>query len=103
MNIRFKTDPSFQGSGGKSSASVSLVAIMALCLSFPAHRVAAEDEPTDAGETSIRAINGEVRLWVNGEEVSGGDNCEPAEGYLCLESEGSPIRFRRMRLRELPR
>jgi len=50
----------------------------------------------------IRAINGEVRLWVNGEEVSGGDNCEPAEGYLCLESEGSPIRFRRMRLRELP-
>ncbi len=36
----------------------------------------------------VRAINGEVRLWVNGEEVSGGTDCTPATGYLCLESEG---------------
>lgn len=50
----------------------------------------------------IRAINGEVRLWVNGEEVSGGTECEPAEGYLCLESEGSPVEFKNFRLRELP-
>ncbi len=50
----------------------------------------------------IRAINGEVRLWVNGQEVSGGTGIEPAEGYLCLESEGSPIHFRRLRIRELP-
>ncbi len=50
----------------------------------------------------IRAINGEVRLWVNGVEVSGGTNCAPATGYLCLESEGSPIEFRNLRIRELP-
>jgi hypothetical protein len=50
----------------------------------------------------IRAINGEVRLWVNGEEVSGGNECDPAAGYLCLESEGSPIQFRNFRIRELP-
>ncbi len=50
----------------------------------------------------IRAINGEVRLWVNGEEVSGGTGCDPASGYLCLESEGSPIIFRKLRIRELP-
>ena len=50
----------------------------------------------------IRAINGEVRLWVNGEEVSGGSGAEPRTGYLCLESEGSPITFRNLRLRELP-
>ena len=50
----------------------------------------------------VRAINGEVRLWVNGEEVSGGTNCHPATGYLCLESEGSPIEFRNLRIRELP-
>jgi hypothetical protein len=50
----------------------------------------------------IRAINGEVRLWVNGEEVSGGTNCTPPSGYLCLESEGAPIEFRHLRLRELP-
>ena len=49
-----------------------------------------------------RCINGEVRLWVNGEEVSGGSDCEPAGGYLCLESEGSPIEFRQLRIRELP-
>jgi hypothetical protein len=50
----------------------------------------------------VRAINGEVRLWVNGEEVSGGKNARPATGYLCLESEGSPIEFRNLRIRELP-
>jgi hypothetical protein len=50
----------------------------------------------------IRAINGEVRLWVNGEEVSGGTTCDPKSGFLCLESEGSPIQFRKIRIRELP-
>ncbi|MEX0678326.1 MAG: DUF1080 domain-containing protein [Pirellulales bacterium] len=50
----------------------------------------------------VRAINGEVRLWVNGEEVSGGSGCQPASGYLCLESEGSPVEFRGLRIRELP-
>jgi hypothetical protein len=50
----------------------------------------------------VRAINGEVRLWVNGQEVSGGTACEPASGYLCLESEGSPVEFRGLKIRELP-
>ena len=50
----------------------------------------------------IRAINGEVRLWVNGVEVSGGTECKPATGYLCLESEGAPIEFKGLRIRELP-
>ena len=50
----------------------------------------------------IRAINGEVRLWVNGKEVSGGTGCTPTSGYLCLESEGSPIDFKNLRIRELP-
>jgi hypothetical protein len=50
----------------------------------------------------VRAINGEVRLWVNGEEVSGGTACSPASGPLCLESEGSPVEFRNLKIRELP-
>jgi hypothetical protein len=50
----------------------------------------------------VRAINGEVRLWVNGEEVSGGTQCEPKNGYLCLESEGSPVEFKNLRVRRLP-
>jgi Domain of Unknown Function (DUF1080) len=50
----------------------------------------------------VRCINGEVRLWVNGEEVSGGTGCQPASGYLCLEAEGSPVEFKGIRIRELP-
>ena len=50
----------------------------------------------------VRCINGEVRLWVNGEEVSGGNNANPRTGYICLESEGSPIEFKNIRVRELP-
>ena len=50
----------------------------------------------------VRAINGEVRLWVNGHEVSGGNACVPAVGHLCLESDGAPVEFRRLRIRELP-
>jgi hypothetical protein len=50
----------------------------------------------------VRAINGEVRLWVNGEEVSGGSGAQPRTGYLCFEAEGSPIEFRNIRIRELP-
>lgn len=50
----------------------------------------------------VRGINGEVRLWVNGHEVSGGNGADPSEGYLCLESEGAPVEFRDIRIRELP-
>lgn len=64
-----------------------------------------KDLTKKAGEWNhyyIRAINGEVRLWVNGEEVSGGNGIEPKTGYVCLESEGSPIEFKNIRIRELP-
>ena len=50
----------------------------------------------------ILAKDGEVRLSVNGEEVSGGTDITPATGYLCLESEGSPVEFRGLKIRELP-
>jgi hypothetical protein len=50
----------------------------------------------------VRCINGEVRLWVNGEEVSGCKDCPQRAGYVCLESEGAPVTFRHIRIRELP-
>ena len=50
----------------------------------------------------VRAVNGEIRLWVNGVEVSGGSGAEPRRGYLCLEAEGAPVEFRGIRVRELP-
>ncbi len=49
----------------------------------------------------VRAVGGEVRLWVNGVEVSGGDQISPAYGYLCLESEGAPIEFKNIRIRKI--
>jgi hypothetical protein len=50
----------------------------------------------------IVASNGVIRLNVNGQEVSGGENCNYRKGYLALESEGSPVEFRNVRLQELP-
>lgn len=50
----------------------------------------------------ISAVDGVVKLTVNGEQVSGGKDCSPASGYLCLESEGSPIEFKNVRIKELP-
>jgi len=50
----------------------------------------------------IVASNGIVTLAVNGAVVSGGSNCVWRKGYICLESEGSPIEFRNIRICELP-
>lgn len=50
----------------------------------------------------IIASNGQVRLWVNGTEVNGGSQCLPATGYLALESEGTPVEYRNLHIRELP-
>lgn len=50
----------------------------------------------------VRGVNGEIRLWVNGEEVSGGADCDPRRGYFCLEAEGAPVEFKGLRVRALP-
>jgi hypothetical protein len=50
----------------------------------------------------VVANNGSIRLHVNGKEVSGGDDCNYRKGYLALESEGAPVEFRNIRIKELP-
>ncbi|HEY1172870.1 MAG TPA: family 16 glycoside hydrolase [Verrucomicrobiae bacterium] len=50
----------------------------------------------------IVATNGVIRLSVNGKEVSGGSNCNWRKGYIGLESEGSRVDFRNIRIQELP-
>ena len=50
----------------------------------------------------IVCTNGVLRLHVNGKEVSGGENCNYRKGYLALESEGAPVDFRNIRIKELP-
>lgn len=50
----------------------------------------------------VTAIDGKVKLEVNGKEVSGGYDIRPRMGYLCLEAEGSEVHFRNLRIQELP-
>jgi hypothetical protein len=50
----------------------------------------------------ITCVDGTLKLAVNGKEVSGGSEINPRKGYICLESEGSEVHFRNLRLRELP-
>jgi len=50
----------------------------------------------------IVGSNGVLRLHVNGKEVSGGEECNYRKGYLALESEGAPVEFRNLRIKELP-
>ena len=67
-------------------------------LPVPIH--AQENKPARAATRAL--INGEIRLWGNGEEVSGGTNIEPRKGDHCLESEGAVVEFKNIRIRELP-
>lgn len=50
----------------------------------------------------IECVDGHIALAVNGKVVTRGHECSPRKGYLCLESEGSPIEFRNLRIQELP-
>jgi len=45
---------------------------------------------------------GELRLSVNGKEVTVGKDCVPRRGYLSLEAEGSEAHFKNLRIKELP-
>ncbi|HVY70672.1 MAG TPA: family 16 glycoside hydrolase, partial [Verrucomicrobiae bacterium] len=49
----------------------------------------------------IACSNGVIRLSVNGAEVSGGEECNYRKGYIGLESEGAPVEFRNIRVKEL--
>jgi hypothetical protein len=64
-----------------------------------------EHRVNPAGEWNhyrVEARDGRITLSVNGKVVSGGDECTPRKGYICLESEGSECHFRNLRIRELP-
>jgi hypothetical protein len=50
----------------------------------------------------VVAVDGVVKLSINGKVVNGIRGSARKKGYLCLESEGAPIRFRNIRIMELP-
>jgi hypothetical protein len=51
---------------------------------------------------TVTCENGAVSLAVNGKVVTRGRDASPRKGYICLESEGTPIEFRNIRLKPLP-
>ncbi|MFN0056445.1 MAG: DUF1080 domain-containing protein, partial [Planctomycetales bacterium] len=58
--------------------------------------------PGEWNHYRVECNHGVIKLAVNGKVVSGGTECRPRKGYLCLESEGSECHFRNIRIRELP-
>ncbi len=50
----------------------------------------------------VESRDGVVTLAVNGEVVTHAFHANPRKGYICLESEGSEIHFRNLRIKELP-
>jgi len=51
---------------------------------------------------TIVAVDGVIKLSVNGKFVNGIRDASVKKGYICLESEGAPIHFRNIRIIELP-
>ena len=49
------------------------------------------------------AVDGMVKLSVNGKFVNGIRDASYKKGYICLESEGKEIHFRKIRIMELPK
>jgi hypothetical protein len=65
----------------------------------------AEDRTNPAGQWNhyrLESRDGAVTLAVNGEVVTRGYHLNPRKGYICLESEGSEVHFRNIRIKELP-
>jgi hypothetical protein len=50
----------------------------------------------------VVAVDGVIKLAVNGKVVNGISHATQKKGYLCLESEGAEIHFRNIRILELP-
>ena len=50
----------------------------------------------------VVAVDGVIKLSVNGKFVNGFRGSSQKKGYLCLESEGAEIHFRNIKILELP-
>lgn len=50
----------------------------------------------------VVCVDGVIKLSINGKFVNGMREASVRKGYLCLESEGAEIHFRKIRLMELP-
>ena len=68
--------------------------------SYPMHEMT-----NPAGEWNhyrVESLDGMLTLAVNGQVITRAYHTNPRKGYICLESEGSEIYFRNIRIKELP-
>jgi hypothetical protein len=50
----------------------------------------------------VSCNDGVIKLEINGTEVSGCSEVKPRKGFICLESEGTEIWFKNLKITELP-
>lgn len=50
----------------------------------------------------VECVDGRITLALNGKVVTRGHSISPRRGYICLESEGTEVHFRNLRIKELP-
>ncbi|MEX0779293.1 MAG: DUF1080 domain-containing protein [Balneolales bacterium] len=71
----------------------------------PGRSNALEDRMNKMGEWNryiISCIDGNIKLSVNGKFVNGIQSTQRKKGYICPESEGAEIHFRKIDIMELP-
>jgi len=69
-----------------------------------AHRGPVHDNRRPFGEwesIEITSLNGTVTVKLNGKKMNEGHELDPSEGNICLQSEGWPVYYRNVRIREL--
>jgi len=50
----------------------------------------------------VLSNNGTITVWIDGKRVGQVAQCKPSSGYIGLQSEGYPIRFRKFEITRLP-
>jgi hypothetical protein len=50
----------------------------------------------------ITSKDGNVTVMLNGKLVNEGSDAKPAEGNICLQSEGWEVHYRNVEIKELP-
>jgi len=50
----------------------------------------------------ISTKDGSVRVLLNGKLINEGQGADPPEGYICLQSEGWPVFYRKVEIKVLP-
>lgn len=95
--INIQLDPRVNGPAITPLAGAMVEAVEAGSTSAPSR-------PSDNGwnRCTIESRDGHLTLKIDGEVVSTANYASPRKGYIALKSDGTGLRFRNIRLQELP-